>query len=90
MDNAFRNIDPGGITLNADGSITFQNAELRTASNKLTKQTDVTPMADNFGSCTNGGTCTGSNLNCSNTGNCSGTTNVGNCRGSSPGIPAPA
>ena len=80
MHEAFRSIDPNGISINADGSITFLNAELLSATKALGSN-QVSPMADNFGTCNNGGTCSGANLDCSNTGNCSGAQNFGTCTG---------
>lgn len=79
MHEAFRAIDPSGISINADGSISFLNADLRGATTALGFR-QVSPMSDNFGSCTNGGTCTGSNLDCTNTGHCTGQ-NYGQCNG---------
>jgi hypothetical protein len=83
MHDAFRSIDPNGISINADGSVSFQNASLLSATSKLAIGGPV-PNSDNFGSCTNGGTCSGSNLDCNNTGNCTNTQNYGSC--TSPGM----
>lgn len=81
--SAFKGINPGGIILNADGSITFENRELKQAVTDASKGI-VIAAADNFGSCTNGGACTGANNNCTNTGDCSKSQNYGACKNSSP------
>ena len=85
MSGPFDSINPGGIMLNADGSITFNNRELRAAATKLGSQKGGITESDNFGTCTNSSSCGGSNLNCTNDGVCTGS-NLGQCggRGTSP------
>lgn len=83
MHDSFRAIDPNGISINADGSVSFQNTQLRGAATQLSSGV-VVPNSDNFGTCTNGGTCSGANMDCTNTGTCTGS-NFGQCNTTGPG-----
>lgn len=77
MTTAFPQIDPNGITLNPDGSIYFNNKDVRRAAIELSSGIGV--MSTNGGQCTNSGSCDGSNMNCTNSGVCTGD-NFGQCR----------
>lgn len=77
MANEFYLIDPAGIVLNADGSITFRNQKLKST----VDDTLLSPalLAVNGGNCGNDGSCSGDNGgNCHNGGHCTGF-NGGEC-----------
>ena len=78
MDSPFSTIDPNGITLKADGSIHFQNAEVRASAVELSSRRNGL-QSTNSGTCTNAASCTATNLNCSNAGSCTGE-NLGQCK----------
>lgn len=79
MNPTFDRIDPSGVTVQADGSILFNNRTLRRAVLDTPTDTGSQIAADNYGTCTNSSVCSGSNLDCANTGDCSGADNLGQC-----------
>lgn len=79
MPSHISKIDPSGIYLSENGTVTFQNKEiLRSINQEGLNAPNL--VSDNYGSCTNGGSCGNSaNLNCTNTGSCDGSSNLGQC-----------
>lgn len=82
MNDVLNNIDPEGIIVNADGSVTYRNKMLNqivSGDSDVMTSSSALFASDNFGDCVNSGICSGANLNCNNAGDCTKADNFGRC-----------